>query len=239
MPKSHHPIILLIDDDPQILKTVQEVLTLDLYQVHTAANGQEGIQSYETLKPDLVLCDVMLPDILGLDICRTIKQKNPCQLFVFMTSLGDETDQVVGLELGADDYLVKPFKIKTFRAKIRSLLRRLKQISTSSQQIHAPQIIQNNLKIDTSSYTACLSGRELNLTHKEFEVLAWLAAHPGQLFTRQQLLEQLWKEDLDVNDRAVDALIRRLREKLGDSVSEVQFIETVRGMGYRFKQNQL
>jgi DNA-binding response OmpR family regulator len=228
--------ILVIDDDPHILSTVRDVLALDLYQVFTAADGREGLSLYERVQPDLVLSDIMLPDILGHDLCRTIKQKNPNQLFVFMSGLSDELDQVVGLELGADDYLVKPFTIPFFRSKIRSLLRRLKPTSAVPLNPEHPlPLCLGELEIDSAAYKAYLAGQELNLTHKEFSVLAWMAAHPGQLFTRQQLLEQLWPDDLDVNDRAVDALIRRLREKLTDPVAEPHFIETVRGMGYRFK----
>lgn len=126
--------ILVIDDDEHILKTVREVLALDLYQIFTACNGADGLALYDQIHPDLVLSDIMLPDILGLDLCRQIKQKNPTQIFVFMSSLSDEIDQVVGLELGADDYLVKPFTIPIFRSKIRALLRRLEHIA----EIQAP-----------------------------------------------------------------------------------------------------
>lgn len=230
-------VILAIDDDPHVLSIIQDILGLDPYELHVASNGNEGLRLFEQVQPDLVLSDIMLPDILGLDICRTIKQKKPQQLFVFMTGLEDETDQVVGLELGADDYIIKPFGIKAFRAKIRALLRRLDAYNATALPEESVAITQGALQIDTSTYKVYLEGQELSLTHKEFEVLSWMAAHPGQLFTRQQLLDQLWQEDLNVTDRAVDALIRRLRDKLKDPVTEPRFIETVRGMGYRFKQN--
>jgi len=187
----------------------------------------------------------MLPDILGLDICRQIKQSNPQQFFVFMSSLGEENDLVVGLELGADDYIVKPFGVKIFRAKIRSLMRRidstrLETLTNTVQQntpLASPIIQFKNLTIDPIAHSVAINQVNIELTHKEFEMLYWLAQHPGQVFSRDQLLEQIWKHEYDVTDRSIDALIRRLRDKLNDSATKSQFIETIRGVGYRFKSN--
>lgn len=239
----HQSQILVIEDDPLTRELIADVFTHDPYQLSLAATGAEGLALYEAHSPDLVACDIHLPDLLGLDICRHIKQKNPAQLFVFLTGATGLTDQVVGLELGADDYITKPLRIEIFRARVRALLRRLEVLRASSgsrqtlgteTQGHQ-RLIFGALTLDLMAYQAFLEGNRVTLTHKEFELLAWLAAHPGQLFTRQHLLDQVWQDSLEVSERSVDALIRRLRDKLGEDIEHPRYIETVRGMGYRFK----
>ncbi|HEY9843833.1 MAG: response regulator transcription factor [Candidatus Sericytochromatia bacterium] len=228
------PSVLVIEDDPLIQNLIADIFEYDPYELSQATTGAEGLAAYARLQPDLVICDIHLPDMLGLDICRVIKQRAPEQLFVFLTGAGGETDQVVGLEIGADDYIVKPLVSQVFRARIRALLRRLGPQEQPAAAAHQLKRF-GSLTIDTTAYQAFLDEQELNLTHKEFELLWWLASHPGQLFTRQRLLDQIWQDNLEVNERSVDALIRRLREKLGEDGQQPRYIETIRGMGYRFK----
>lgn len=238
MTSNHKHSVLLIEDDPVIQSVVAEIFAYDPLELQQALTGNEGIEIYQRNKPDLVLCDIHLPDMLGLDICRQIKQSCPEQLFVFLTGMGGETDQVVGFELGADDYIVKPFSARVLRSRVRALLRRLPAMPETAPQIATEQRDVRHigaLTIDATAYQASIDGQPLNLTHKEFELLWWLAIHPGQLFTRQRLLDQIWQDNLDVNERSVDALIRRLRDKLHDNSQQPSYIETVRGMGYRFK----
>ncbi|HEY9842067.1 MAG: response regulator transcription factor [Candidatus Sericytochromatia bacterium] len=228
------PSVLVIEDDPLVRNLIADIFEYDPYELSQATTGAEGLAAYARLQPDLVICDIHLPDMLGLDICRVIKQRAPEQLFVFLTGAGGETDQVVGLEIGADDYIVKPLVAQVFRARIRALLRRIGPQEQPAAAAHQLKCF-GALTIDTTAYQAFLDEQELNLTHKEFELLWWLASHPGQLFTRQRLLDQIWQDNLEVNERSVDALIRRLREKLGEDGQQPRYIETIRGMGYRFK----
>lgn len=238
--------LLLIDDDPVVQDLIAETLLLDPYELHQAYTGQEALAAYARLAPALVICDIHLPDMLGLDICREIKQKCPEQPFVFLTGLGKELDQVVGLELGADDYITKPFSANVLRSRIRAVLRRSASlmpqsapepaaVTTPTAQNSHQLLCFGPLTIDATAYQATLGDEALNLTHKEFELLWWLAIHAGQLFTRQRLLDQIWQDNLEVNERSVDALIRRLRDKLHDDSVQPRYIETVRGMGYRFR----
>lgn len=227
--------LLVIEDDPVVQSLIADTLSLDPFDLHQCVTGAEGLAVYERVRPDLVICDIHLPDMLGLDICRELKRLKPDQLFMFLTGMGRELDQVVGLELGADDYMVKPFSANVLRSRIRALLRRPK---SAPEPAPAPvhQLLRfEALEIDVTAYQATLDGQGLNLTHKEFELLLWLASHPGQLFTRQRLLDQIWQDNLEVNERSVDALIRRLREKLQDDSVQPRYIETIRGMGYRFR----
>lgn len=219
-----------------------DVFAGDPYEFLLAANGAEGLAAFDAHQPDLVICDIHLPDMLGLDICRIIKQRNPQQLFAFLTGDGETLDQVVGLELGADEYFVKPVALKVFRARVRALLRRIQPLRALPEPEVLPragsehQLVQvGQLTIDLTAYQAFFTQEALNLTHKEFELLALLATHPGQLFTRQQLLDHIWQDNLDVNERSVDALVRRLRSKLHEDGENPQYIETLRGTGYRFR----
>jgi two-component system, OmpR family, alkaline phosphatase synthesis response regulator PhoP len=240
----HKSLILVIEDDSLTRQLIADVFENDPYQLRLTATGAEGLSAYDEEPPDLVICDIHLPDLLGLDICRRIKQSNPAQLFVFLTGASGTTDQVVGLELGADDYITKPLRIEIFRARVRALLRRLEVLRTNSNVVKElssaaksghQRLSFGALTLDLTAYQAFLNDTSVTLTHKEFELLAWLAAHPGQLFTRQHLLDQVWHDNLEVSERSVDALIRRLRDKLGEDGENPRYIETVRGMGYRFK----
>lgn len=235
--------ILVIEDDPDIQRLIADVLAYDPFELYQAFTGKQGLELYQQELPELVLCDIHLPDLLGLDICREIKRQNPEQPFAFLTGMDQEMDQVVGLELGADDYITKPFSTHVLRSRIRALLRRSAQVKNTSEPavqtggiLIERQVLRfGPLNIDATAYQASLGDESLNLTHKEFELLWWLASHRGQLFTRQRLLDQIWQDNLEVNERSVDALIRRLRDKLHDHAESPRYIETVRGMGYRFR----
>lgn len=229
--------ILLIDDDPLLLQMVQEVLALDPYEVKAALRAQDGLALAADFQPDLIICDVNLPDRNGLDVCRQIKAAYPAQSFIFLSGMGDEIDLVVGLECGADDYLVKPFRMKEFRARIRSVQRRLEHTPSMTVSPETGAVLRSQeLQLDLSACQASLAGEPIQLTHKEFELLHWLLAHPGQLFSRAHLLEHIWPDDLEISERSVDALVKRLRKKLGDDAETPRFIETLRGLGYRFRK---
>ena len=232
------PRILVIEDDPLMRQLIADIFSADPYELSLTSTGAEGLQAFALTPPELVICDVHLPDLLGLDVCRRIKQQRPHQLFMFLTGASSDTDQIVGLELGADDYVVKPLVSQVFRARVRALLRRAEGSApdAASPSAEPHQSLRfGELSIDLTAYQAFLGDAPVALTHKEFEMLAWLAAHPGQLFSRQRLLDQIWEDNLEANERSVDALIRRLREKLGEDGQQTRFIETVRGAGYRFK----
>lgn len=236
--------ILLVDDESAVLELLSEALASEPYELALATRAAEAFDLVESFQPDLIICDVNLPDQSGLDICRRVKYQHPEQAFVFLSGLDEEIDQVLGLESGADDYLVKPFRIKELRARIRAVLRRSglqalhSWVPTSAGQASqaAQRLLQaHDLQLNLQAAQVSLAGQPLALTRKEFELLCWLMQHPGQLMTRAQLLDQLWPTDYGLDERSIDALVRRLRKKLNDAAEQPRFIETVRGMGYRFR----
>lgn len=235
--------ILLVDDESAVLELLSEALAAEPYELAQATCAAQAFELVESFQPDLIICDVNLPDQSGLDICRRVKYQHPEQAFVFLSGLGEEIDQVLGLETGADDYLVKPFRIKELRARIRAVLRRAglhspahSWVPTPAGPSQAQRMLQaQDLQLNLQAAQVTLADQSLALTRKEFELLCWLMQHPGQLMTRAQLLDQLWPTDYGLDERSIDALVRRLRKKLHDAADRPRFIETVRGMGYRFR----
>ena len=227
MKKKH---IIFVEDESDIQELVQFNLTREGFQVTGYTSGEEGLSAIKKVKPDLILLDLMLPGIDGLEICRQLKRDSKTENIpvIMITAKTEESDIVTGLELGADDYLTKPFSPKVLIARIRSVLRRQKAAKITSQSI----INIENLSINPGKYEVLVDNKPLSLTLTEFQILHILSRRPGWVYTRNQLIDAVHGEDAIITDRSIDVQIVGLRKKLGKAG---QYIETVRGIGYRFK----
>ena len=216
--------ILLVDDEPDILEIISYSLKSAGYNVCTAKNGIEAVKQAEKMKPHLIILDVMMPKMDGIEACEIIRKtpKIKHTLITFLSARGEDYSQIAGFNAGADDYITKPIKPKILLSKVKSLLRRI-----SLDQVEIIEI--GNLIIDRSRYKVSHEGKEINLPRKEFELLYLLASKPGKVFKRDYILESVWGRDVVVGDRTIDVHIRKLREKIGDN-----FFKTVKGVGYKF-----
>lgn len=228
------PLILAVDDELNILELLNFNLTKEGYRFIGATNGCDAVKTVNKEKPDLIILDVMLPEMDGYDVLRAIKEnKETAHIPVIMLSAKDEIiDKVLGLELGADDYVTKPFSPREILARVKAHLRRKSQPPPSEEVKNEIRI--KDLLIRPDRYTANLDGKKLDLTPKEFELLHLLAANPGRVFTRDILLERIWGYDRVRETRTVDVHIRYLRQKIEKDPSTPEYIETVRSVGYRF-----
>ena len=222
--------ILAVDDDDSIRELLELQLTRNGYEALTAADGREALD--KASGADLILLDVMLPGIDGFEICRRLKADPVLRAvpIIMLTAKAEEIDKVLGLELGADDYLVKPFSIRELLARVKAVLRR----SQNSQPAAEQQLIVDELVLDFQSYTARIGDQRLALTPKEYELLKLLVTNPGRAFLRDELLERIWGYEYYGDTRTVDVHIRHLRAKLAAAPELAAGIETVRGIGYRF-----
>jgi DNA-binding response OmpR family regulator len=224
--------ILVVEDEPDILELISYNLGKEGFDVVAAEDGETGLQRARSDSPDLVLLDLMLPRMDGLEVCRALKQDDLTRniSIIMVTAKGEESDVVLGLGLGADDYITKPFRPKELVARTRAVLRRgqRRQESGPSERIE-----EGPLVIDTARHCAAINGRELGLTATEFRLLAFLASHPGRVFTRDQLINHVLGQLAAVTPRNIDVHIRSIRKKLED---ERELIETIRGVGYRFRE---
>jgi len=223
--------ILIIEDETDIQELIRYNLEKEGYRITSTLTGEEGISQIEAIFPDLILLDLMLPGIDGFEVCRRLKSDDETKKIpiIMITAKGEESDIVSGLELGADDYITKPFKPRILIARIRSVLRRTKKNfneDTSAISFH-------NIKIDTSKFKVTVDNEPIELTATEFYILKLLICRPGWVFTRGQIIDAVKGTDYPVTDRSVDVQITGLRKKLE---SAGQYIETVRGIGYRFKE---
>ena len=224
--------ILLVDDEESVQKLLTYPLERDGYRVVQARDGEEALASFDRQPVDLVVLDVMLPKLDGLEVCKRLRSASSVPI-IMLTARDDELDKVLGLELGADDYITKPFSIREFRSRVKALLRRA---AAPRQEIRELVPIEvDRLRIDPARRTVELRGQPVPLTYVEFELLRTLAANPGRVYTRQKLLEALWGDSAYREPRTIDVHIRHLREKLEADPREPQFIFTVRGAGYRFR----
>ncbi|GAC1485684.1 MAG: response regulator transcription factor [Candidatus Limnocylindrales bacterium] len=224
--------ILVIDDEPNIRHTVSYALKQESYEVVSAGDGEEGLTLFASTAPDLVILDVMLPKLDGFEVCRRIRKTSRVPVLM-LTARTTELDKVVGLEIGADDYLVKPFSMRELIARVRAMLRR----SAPLADVTSPASIEHDgLRIDPTKHRVTRDGQEITLRPKEFDLLVALAASPGQVFSREQLLSSVWGVDHAGDSRTVDTHIKNLREQLGDDADTPRWIETLRGVGYRFKE---
>jgi DNA-binding response OmpR family regulator len=217
--------ILLVDDEESVQKLLTYPLQQEGFRVLQAGDGEEALRRFEAEHVDLVVLDLMLPRLDGLEVCRRLRAQSTVPI-IMLTARDDELDKVVGLELGADDYITKPFSIREFRSRVRALLRRA---ALSPGGGNRDVIAIEGLAIDLSKRLVELDGRQIDLTYVEFELLRALVAKPGRVFSRQALLQGLWGDYAYREPRTIDVHIRHLREKLG----EPELIQTVRGVGYR------
>jgi DNA-binding response OmpR family regulator len=223
--------ILLVDDEEAVQKLLTYPLEHEGFRVLQARDGEEALERFAGEHVDLVVLDLMLPKLDGLEVCRRLRARSTVPI-IMLTARDDELDKVVGLELGADDYITKPFSIREFRSRVRALLRRA---SIASMTDAADVITADGLAIDVSKRTVAVRDRPVDLTYVEFELLRTMAARPGRVFSRQALLEALWGDYAYREPRTIDVHVRHLREKLELDPREPEFIFTVRGVGYRFR----
>ena len=217
--------ILLVDDEPDILEFLSYNLKKEGYRVYTASNGKDAVVSARKEIPELIVLDVMMPGMDGMEVCRELKKiatlKN--SLIAFLTARNEDYSQISGFDSGADDYITKPIKPSVFISRVKALLRRASKASSSVEEI-------GGIKIDREKYLVDKNGKEFSLPKKEFELLALLASKPGRVFRREEILEKVWGNDVVVGDRTIDVHIRKLREKLGE-----EYFQTVKGVGYKFE----
>ena len=222
--------ILVVEDELDIIKLVRAYLEKAGYAVVTATDGQEALAVFRHERPNLVIPDLNLPGMDGLDVCRALRRQSDVPV-IMLTARLEETDRLIGLELGADDYIVKPFSPREVVARTRAVLRR-----AEGEPVKPDVLAAGEISLDMPRRQATQAGRPLNLTAMEFDLLTVLLSHPGQVFTRMQLLEQVQETAYVGYERTIDAHVKNMRSKLGDDPSNPRFIETVRGVGYRFVQ---
>ncbi|MDG4865820.1 response regulator transcription factor [Streptomyces sp. T-3] len=222
------PRLLLIEDDPSVREGVALGLRRRGHEVRAAATGEAGLAALKEFQPELVLLDLMLPGLNGVQVCTRIREAGPLPI-IMLTARGDDFDVVIGLEAGADDYIVKPARTEIIEARIRAVLRRHASHGTRQDvELHG------ELAIDRAGLTVAKAGERISLAPSELKLLLHLAGAPEQVFSRQQLLEYVWEHDYHADARLVDACVRRLRNKVEDVPGSPRYIQTVRGFGYRF-----
>ena len=220
--------LLLVEDEPGMLEEMQTFLQREGYQVLSARTGKEALTIARSERPDLIVLDWMLPEKSGIDVCREIRQTSQCGI-IMVTARSDESDKIVGLEIGADDYLTKPFSLRELASRIRALLRRLRGPEDKSMFLE-----RDNLIISEPKCQVFKDGQEIQLTPTEFKILFILAGRPGIVFSRLQLLKAALEDEYMGYERTMDSHIRNLRRKLGDDPANPRYIQTVYGFGYRF-----
>jgi two-component system response regulator RegX3 len=225
--------ILVVDDETTLRETLVEALETEGFRVVSAADGREAMTVFRAERPDLVLLDLMLPELSGIEVCRIIRAESGVPI-VMLTAKDSEIDKVVGLELGADDYVTKPFSVRELSARIRALFRRSEQALASE---NPPAVVDlGRVQVDIAGHRLLRDGDTLPVKPKAFELLLFLLRHPGQVFTRDQLLERVWGYDYAGETRTVDVHVHWLRSQIEDQPSSPQFIHTVRGVGYGFRR---
>lgn len=226
--------VLIVEDEENILEAIRYNLEHEGYRVLAAQDGEDGLNLTRQDSPDLVLLDIMLPRLDGFELCRILRRESDVPILM-LTAKGEEIDRVVGLELGADDYVTKPFSMRELVVRVRNLLRRSRTAADREAQPTPNSVLSaNGLEVDIDGHTARLNGRPLQMKPREFSLLALLMQNTGRVFTREQILERLWGYDYIGDARTVDVHIRWLREKIEAEPSKPQRIVTIRGVGYRF-----
>jgi DNA-binding response OmpR family regulator len=224
--------ILLVDDEQPIQKLLSYPLEKEGYEVVSARDGEEALASFEEGQFDLVVLDIMLPKVDGLEVCRRLRAQSSVPI-IMLTAKAEEFDKVIGLELGADDYITKPFSMREFRSRVRAALRRA-EMAPDTDAGEEP-LVRGDLRIDFAKRSTELGEMPVELTYVEFEILAVLARHPGRVYTRDMLLDRVWGDSAFRDQRTIDVHIRHLREKLERDPKNPEYLLTVRGVGYRFR----
>ena len=224
--------ILVVEDDPNILRGLDLNLAMEGYKVRTAADGEEGLRIARTERPDLLIVDVMLPRLGGLELVRELRKEDPGMPILILSAKGQEADKVAGLALGADDYVVKPFGLPEFLARIDAALRRGRATGATGPARQLKRFGQ--VEIDLGERRVTVGGVVAPLTAREFDLLAFFVAHPGRVYSREQLTRAVWGSLYIGTERTVDNFVARLRAHIGDDADRPRWLETVRGVGYRF-----
>lgn len=225
--------VMVVDDEPQILEVVTKYLLREGFQVSTARDGQAALANFHSNKPDLVVLDLMLPQVDGLEVFKRLRNMSAVPV-IMLTAKGEETDRIVGLELGADDYITKPFSPRELVARVKAVLRR----ATIGTMLDTGErtLVRGELRIDPRARSVLVGERQVELTSKEFDLLWFLASHPGQVFTRSQLLDHVWGYEFYGDSSTVTVHIRRLREKIESDPANPHYLSTVWGVGYKFEK---
>ncbi|MCG9792206.1 response regulator transcription factor [Flavobacterium algicola] len=225
--KNKNTKILLVDDEPDILEIVGYNLAQEGYQIFTAANGKEAITKAKKEIPDLIIMDVMMPEMDGMEACENIRKIPELSnvIITFLTARSEDYSQVAGFDVGADDYITKPIKPKLLVSKVKALLRRLVEADQDSETLNV-----GGIEINREEYKIVMEGREISLPRKEFELFYLLASKPGKVFKRDEILDKVWGNEVVVGGRTIDVHIRKLREKIGE-----ELFKTIKGVGYKFE----
>lgn len=222
--------ILIADDDANIAELISLYLMKEGYETKKAGDGREALRMVQSFSPDLIILDIMMPEMDGYEVCREVRKSSSIPI-IMLTAKGETFDKVLGLELGADDYMVKPFDTKELVARVKAVLRRLENKETNAKKLSF-----ENLMINLSNYSVTYREQNIEMPPKELELLFYLASHPNQVFTREQLLNQIWGYEYYGDTRTVDVHIKRIREKLGSDEEHPKWsIKTVWGVGYKFE----
>ena len=227
--------VLVVEDEENLVEALRYNLEREGYDVLTAMDGEKGLELAKGSNPDTIILDIMLPRLDGLEVCRILRRENNTPILM-LTAKGEEVDRIVGLELGADDYVTKPFSMRELLARVRAMLRRSRMASEASSSSAASEsYTAGDLEVDLSSHTARIAGVALDLKPREFDLLALLLANKGRAISRDQILERLWGYDYIGDTRTVDVHVRWLREKIETDPGSPKRIITIRGVGYRFE----
>jgi two-component system alkaline phosphatase synthesis response regulator PhoP len=226
MKQENNKKILLVDDDPDILEFLSYNIKNEGYEIETAENGIEALKKLDVFKPDLIILDVMMPEMDGIETCKEIRKipEFSDTLITFLTARGEDYSQIVGFESGADDYITKPIRPKVLISKLKALMRR-QNFSNNQKTILE---VSNRLVIDKERYLIIIDSEEIALPRKEFEIVSFLASKPQKVFTREEIYEHIWGKNIYVGDRTIDVHIRKIRQKIGEDI-----IKTVKGVGYK------
>jgi two-component system, OmpR family, response regulator VicR len=226
--------ILIVDDEHAIVDILKYNLEKDGFETVCAYDGNEGLRLTGEADPDLILLDVMLPEIDGFQVCRTLREQGNNVPIIMITAREEETDKVFGLELGADDYITKPFSMREVVARVRTNMRRAAALSAPVEGADSAAVTVRELTLDEDRHVLYKNGRELELTQREYELIRFLIQNPGKVVSREELMTQVWQYEYFGDLRAVDVAVRRLREKLEDNPAEPTYVVTKRGAGYYF-----
>ncbi len=222
--------ILIVEDEENMVRGLKDNLEFDGYETDIAMDGKTGLQKATTIKYDLILLDIMLPEISGLEICRAVRRNSIETPIILLTAKGEEIDKVLGLELGADDYITKPFSVRELLARIKAILRR----SSNGDSIKEPDVVSiGNLKVNFKNLVAFENDTEVKLSHKEFEILHYLYDNEGKSVDRLELMSKVWGIDHDITTRTIDNFILKLRQKIEEDPNNPRIIHTVHGVGYK------